>query len=505
MCQLVDLLGPRVVACFQRIATRAPRRPAAEHGHDGVLRGAPERGAQVEHLDHPGRGAGDVPRGGGGHAVRRPEGLLRGHGPVVMASIRTRKDDKELQITVPKTADFVHECCKAFADRLLSDPMLAVGQGTARERAYKRDQLDRMVNKCVRSTLRGMLPVKQMMRSYLDDVLVEDDARPAEKPAGGEPAAGGEEEDVPVVPEVGVQEEEEEEAAEGGVQEEEVVVADAAEVGGEDVAAEGGREEVGAEQPGREEARWPAAATASRWCTAPAPPGWRPCSARWTPRRSGGRRRGRRGLGPGRAAGLQLLAGGEQQGRGAARRRLLCMSRARACTLENKIPAPRAKRSPDAGRVRRVPEAPRGVRADRAEDSALPEGGLGRPGDAGAAAERRAAAPERRGSGGRRRRTSGSEAGSSSLAAGPMEPAQPAGDAHGAAAGPHRGAPGADHGRLRLQDGPEGAPRWPGGRGRDVRRREGPAPCPRAARSDPAPDAGTGGVLRGERPGRPPL
>ena len=179
MCQLVDLLGPRLVSCFQRIGEAAPRVARRQNMDTRVcfetlLREVPlwNRGIIQEEVR-------DMFRE---EEERTLYDVLKAcyvATTVVMASIRTRRDNKELQISVPKVEDFVHECCKEFASRLLGDPLLVVNRGGVRERAYKREQTDRMANRCVRLTLRRMLPVKQMMRSYLDDVLVEGDEQPA--------------------------------------------------------------------------------------------------------------------------------------------------------------------------------------------------------------------------------------------------------------------------------------------------------------------------------------
>lgn len=179
MCQLVDLVGPKLIGCFQRIAECAPRVARKQN--------MPAIECLICLLK-------EVPKWNVGIIQDQVREMFREEEEktvydvlkacyvattVVMASIRTQGDGKELQITVPKVDMFVHECCKSFAERLLTtDPLLIVKQPqqvNARDRAYKRDQLDRIGNKCVRSTLRRMLPIKQMMKSYLDDVLVEDE------------------------------------------------------------------------------------------------------------------------------------------------------------------------------------------------------------------------------------------------------------------------------------------------------------------------------------------
>ena len=121
----------------------------------------------------------------------------------VLSAIRLTSKQKKLQITIPKLEHFLHRTMSECARLLWSNAYLFNDNCTAIERQKNLRQVEQLLHEGVLQSIRGMLPVKSILKEYLADD-VDEPATAVEEPAVEEEAADAVE---PVVKEEEKQEE----------------------------------------------------------------------------------------------------------------------------------------------------------------------------------------------------------------------------------------------------------------------------------------------------------
>ena len=104
----------------------------------------------------------------------------------VLSAIRLTSKQKKLQITIPKLQHFLHRTMSECARLLWSNAYLFNDTIPAVERQKNLRQVEQLLNEGVLQSIRGMLPVKSILKEYLaDDVeetpAVEESAQAAEE------------------------------------------------------------------------------------------------------------------------------------------------------------------------------------------------------------------------------------------------------------------------------------------------------------------------------------
>jgi hypothetical protein len=128
----------------------------------------------------------------------------------VLSAIRlTNREKKKIQITVPKLEHFLHRSLSESARILWSNAYLFNEQGTSIERQKNLRQVESLLHQAVLQSIRGMLPVKNILREYLNNDGDGDDAEEVETSVKKEK----EEEDEEEVVEKEVEEKKEEKEA----------------------------------------------------------------------------------------------------------------------------------------------------------------------------------------------------------------------------------------------------------------------------------------------------
>ncbi len=113
----------------------------------------------------------------------------------VLSAIRLTSKQKKLQITIPKIDHFLHRTMSECARLLWSNAYLFSESGTAIERQKNLRQVEQLLHEGVLQSIRGMLPVKSILKEYLAD---DGEEPPADTPAQ-------EDETQPVIQEESVQ------------------------------------------------------------------------------------------------------------------------------------------------------------------------------------------------------------------------------------------------------------------------------------------------------------
>jgi len=104
----------------------------------------------------------------------------------VLSAIRLTTRQKKLQITIPKLDHFIHRILRECSRLLWSNTYLFSTTAPSMERQKNLRQIENFLHEGVLQGIRGMLPVKNILREYLkEDDEPEDDepeAKPEEKP-----------------------------------------------------------------------------------------------------------------------------------------------------------------------------------------------------------------------------------------------------------------------------------------------------------------------------------
>ena len=93
----------------------------------------------------------------------------------VLSAIRLTTKQKKLQITIPKLDHFLHRTMTECARILWSNTYLFSPSVPSMERQKNMRQIETLLNDGVLQSIRGMLPVKNILREYLKDDDSDDD------------------------------------------------------------------------------------------------------------------------------------------------------------------------------------------------------------------------------------------------------------------------------------------------------------------------------------------
>jgi hypothetical protein len=87
----------------------------------------------------------------------------------VLSAIRlTNREKKKIQITVPKLEHFLHRTLSESARILWSSAYLFIEKGSSEERQKNLRQVEQLLHQAVLQSIRGMLPVKSILKEYLN-------------------------------------------------------------------------------------------------------------------------------------------------------------------------------------------------------------------------------------------------------------------------------------------------------------------------------------------------
>ena len=87
----------------------------------------------------------------------------------VLSAIRLTSKQKKLQITIPKLDHFLHRTMSECARLLWSNAYLFSETGTSIDRQKNLRQVEQLLHEGVLQSIRGMLPVKSILKEYLAD------------------------------------------------------------------------------------------------------------------------------------------------------------------------------------------------------------------------------------------------------------------------------------------------------------------------------------------------
>ena len=116
----------------------------------------------------------------------------------VLTAVRLSAKEKKLSITVPKLDHFIHRIFREAARAFWKAPFLFMEAGSVVERQKNVLQIEALTTEAITTAVRGLLPVKQILRDYLDagdQEELEDDALAAPAATAHVPALA--EEDAP--------------------------------------------------------------------------------------------------------------------------------------------------------------------------------------------------------------------------------------------------------------------------------------------------------------------
>ena len=110
----------------------------------------------------------------------------------VLTAIRLSTKQKKLSITVPKLDHFIHRIFRESSRAFWKTPFLFMDTGSVVDRQKNILQVEALTAEAITTAVRGLLPVKQILKDYLedDDDEVEDEtvtATPAEEVAASPP------------------------------------------------------------------------------------------------------------------------------------------------------------------------------------------------------------------------------------------------------------------------------------------------------------------------------
>jgi hypothetical protein len=123
----------------------------------------------------------------------------------ILTAVRLSTKQKKLSITVPKLDHFLHRVFKESARCFWKTPFLFMESGSVVERQKNFLQAEQLLTDAIGTAVRGMLPVKQILKDYMEEGEEVDDVpsveitevKPVETPAAVVPAVV-----TPVTPEI---------------------------------------------------------------------------------------------------------------------------------------------------------------------------------------------------------------------------------------------------------------------------------------------------------------
>lgn len=102
----------------------------------------------------------------------------------VLSAIRITTKQKKLQITIPKIDHFLHRTLRETGRLLWGNAFLFADQGTPIDRQKNMRQVEVLIQEGIQQSIRSLLPVKTILREYLNDEAedtVEEDEGEEEK------------------------------------------------------------------------------------------------------------------------------------------------------------------------------------------------------------------------------------------------------------------------------------------------------------------------------------
>lgn len=87
----------------------------------------------------------------------------------VLSAIRITTKQKKLQITIPKLDHFVHRTLRETGRLLWNNAFLFAEQGSAMDRQKNMRQVEGLIVEGIQQSIRSLLPVKTILREYLND------------------------------------------------------------------------------------------------------------------------------------------------------------------------------------------------------------------------------------------------------------------------------------------------------------------------------------------------
>lgn len=109
----------------------------------------------------------------------------------VLTAVRLSTKQKKLSIVVPKLDHFIHRIFREAARTFWKSPFLFMDSGSVMERQKNILQVEALASEAIVTAVRGLLPVKQILRDYMEDDQeeIEDEVVAAEAIAAAAPAA----------------------------------------------------------------------------------------------------------------------------------------------------------------------------------------------------------------------------------------------------------------------------------------------------------------------------
>lgn len=100
----------------------------------------------------------------------------------VLTAVRLSTKQKKLSIVVPKLDHFIHRIFREAARTFWKSPFLFMDNGNVMERQKNILQVEALASEAIVTAVRGLLPVKQILRDYMEDDQeeIEDEVVPAE-------------------------------------------------------------------------------------------------------------------------------------------------------------------------------------------------------------------------------------------------------------------------------------------------------------------------------------
>ena len=87
----------------------------------------------------------------------------------VLTAVRLSTKQKKLSITVPKLDHFIHRVFRETARVFWKAPFLFIETGTVMDRQKNVLQIEALATEAITSAVRTLLPVKQILRDYMDE------------------------------------------------------------------------------------------------------------------------------------------------------------------------------------------------------------------------------------------------------------------------------------------------------------------------------------------------
>jgi hypothetical protein len=87
----------------------------------------------------------------------------------VLTAVRLSQKQKKLSITVPKLDHFIHRVFREAARNFWKTPFLFTAEGSVVERQKNVLQIEALANEAIATAVRSLLPVKQILKDYLED------------------------------------------------------------------------------------------------------------------------------------------------------------------------------------------------------------------------------------------------------------------------------------------------------------------------------------------------